>query len=168
MTVVVQWVRTTWTKRSRGEPGASRRNAVPVGFRLPDDEAPFVHGVVMREQDDFKVWEGTRSGLPDEVTPTRGREQLESGVEVTPVGGLIQVQLTATPYGLPPRPNRARAVRLAPDEWVRWQINYRYPSHWGEDWVYRLDTLNLFHGSPPLDAFLGEPTYEVKELASLF
>jgi hypothetical protein len=33
MEAVVQWVRTSWTKRSRGEPGAARRNAAPAAFR---------------------------------------------------------------------------------------------------------------------------------------
>ncbi|MFD9062387.1 hypothetical protein ACFVZ3_12780, partial [Kitasatospora purpeofusca] len=41
----VQWVRTSWTKRSRGGEGAARRNAAPVGFVLPSGPASSAHMV---------------------------------------------------------------------------------------------------------------------------
>lgn len=130
---------------------------------MPDGE--FVHEVVAREQEEFRV----RDAVPGDRRLAYDGQRMESGVEVTPAdGGLIRVELTLPPAALPPRPNRARAVRLAPGEWVRWRLNYRFHSHWGALWSYQLDTLNLFHGTPPANVFLGEPTYEVKELASLF
>ncbi|WP_222721449.1 hypothetical protein, partial [Actinomadura sp. HBU206391] len=46
---VVQWVRTSWAKRSRGGAEAARRNAVPVAFLLPAFEPPFVHEIAMDE-----------------------------------------------------------------------------------------------------------------------
>lgn len=33
MDIVVQWVRTSWTKRSRGGPGATRCNALPEAIQ---------------------------------------------------------------------------------------------------------------------------------------
>jgi hypothetical protein len=59
-------------------------------------------------------------------------------------------------------------VRLAWGEWVRWQVNCRFSSACGGDWTYRLNTLNLFHGSADSrELFLGEPTHYVSELGSL-
>ncbi|WP_405594331.1 hypothetical protein [Streptomyces sp. NBC_01092] len=43
MEITVQWIRTSWTKESRGGEAASRRNAAPVGFALPHDAASFAH-----------------------------------------------------------------------------------------------------------------------------
>ncbi|MCW2936195.1 MAG: hypothetical protein JWM19_7157 [Actinomycetia bacterium] len=54
MDVIAQWVRTVWTKRSRGGPAAVHRNAVASGFKLPGTQPPLVHEVLMAEQDDFK------------------------------------------------------------------------------------------------------------------
>jgi hypothetical protein len=81
--------------------------------------------------------------------------------------GLLRVQLTVAEFGMPRRRRRPPAVRLARGEWVRWQVNYRFSPCCG-DWTYRLDTLNLFHGSADSrDLFLGVPTYYVSELGSL-
>ncbi len=61
----VQWVRASWTKQSRGGVGAGRRNATPVAFPLPDDQAsPFIHEIVMREQDGFQPRATVRPGPP--------------------------------------------------------------------------------------------------------
>jgi len=69
---------------------------------------------------------------------------------------------------MPRRWRRPPAVRLVRDEWLRWQVNYRFGSSWGGDWTYRLDTLNLIHGpAGSRDVFLGEPTCYVSELGSL-
>jgi uncharacterized protein YbdZ (MbtH family) len=63
--IVVQWVRTSWTKRSRGGVAATRRNAVPVGFELPAVSPPLVHEVVMGEHDDFQPRSSLSHELPD-------------------------------------------------------------------------------------------------------
>ncbi|MFD7130855.1 hypothetical protein [Streptomyces sp. NPDC059894] len=46
MDVTVQWIRTSWTKESRGGEAAARRNAVPVGFRVWLDTFDIAYGPV--------------------------------------------------------------------------------------------------------------------------
>ncbi|WP_410605612.1 hypothetical protein [Amycolatopsis sp. lyj-90] len=59
------------------------------------------------------------------------------------------------------------AVRLAPGEWLRWLINYRFTGTSDGEWVYRQDTLNLAHGPVTATTFLGTPDRIVDELARL-
>jgi hypothetical protein len=154
--VAVQWVRTSWTKRSRGGEAAARRNGVPVAFVLPEAGLPFVHEVRMEESADFEP----RIAMLDELPPVDDVDLRESD-------GRLRVLLTATPFGVPRRWRRPPAVRLARGEWLRWQINYRF---WGGccgEWSYRLDTLNLAYGPVGRAAFLGEPTRHIDERAHL-
>ncbi len=159
MEVVVQWVRTSWTKRSRGEPGAARRNAVPAGFPLPIVRPPFVHQVLMGEHDDFRPHFTVHEGLP---APGQ-----DSGVLLKEEHGLLHVQLAVTPFGMPRRWRRPPAMRIAPGDWLRWQVNYRFAGTHDEEWTYRLDTLNVAYGPAPVNLFLGSPTHRVNELAAL-
>lgn len=154
----MQWVRTSWTKQSRGGPAATRRNAAPVGFRLPTARRPLVHVVTMDESTDFTPVSSLHEG-----TPSR------SEVVLTEVDGRLRVALVVTPYGMPRRWRRPPAVRLSPGEWVRWQVNYRFswPLARGGAWSYRLDTLNLAYGLSTVDLFTGTPTYHVDERALL-
>lgn len=112
----------------------------------------------MDEADDFEPHESVRDGPPD-----------RNGVLLKEVGGRLRVELVVTPWGRPRRWRRPPAVRLAPGEWVRWQVNYRFswPALEGGAWSYRLDTLNLAYGSPAPDAFTGSPTRHVDERALL-
>jgi hypothetical protein len=156
----VQWVRTSWTKQSRGGAQATRRNAAPIAFPLPDEPPPYVHEIVMRERDDFQPHSSIQTGLPSNGD--------DAGVLLREADGLLRVQLTVTPFGMPRRWRRPPAVRLAIGQWVRWQINYRFSSSWGGDWTYRQDTLNLLNGpAAQADLFLGEPTRYVNELGTL-
>ena len=150
--VTVQWVRTSWTTRSRGGEAAARRNAVPVGFALPDGTAPLAHTVTVREREDF--------------TPVEGRAELKNvDVQLRRVDGRLRVLPRVEPlFGLPPRPRRPPAVRLVPGQWVRWQLNYRFSSAAGmQDWSYWLDTFNIAYGPVTADVFLGTPDFHVDE-----
>lgn len=154
--VLAQWVRTSWTKSSRGGPAASRRNAVPVAFVLPALTQPLVHEVLMREQDGFVAHESTQYLEPD-----------SEDVALTCTDDRLRVELAVTPFGMPRRWRRPPAVRLARGEWVRWQINYRFVGSSGGDWTYRLDTLNLAYGQVAANTFLGAPTHSVDERGPL-
>jgi hypothetical protein len=158
MDVITQWVRTSWTKQSRGGPAATLRNAAPVGFTLPAVRFPLVHEVLMSEADGFEP----HTSLRDEV-PAR------SGVLLTEAGGRLRVLLVAAGFALPRRRQRPPAVWLQPGQWLRWQINYRFswPSSRGGAWSYRLDTLNLAYGPTTAHAFTGEPTRAVDERTQL-
>jgi hypothetical protein len=152
--VIAQWVRTSWTKRSRGGAAAARRNAAPSGFPLPVVQSPLVHTVMMAEQDDFEPRESVHYGELD-----------QADVLLVEADNRIRVELVATPFGLPRRWRRPPAVRLSQGEWARWQINYRFPYESG--WSYRLDILNLAYGPVSADVFTGVPTVQVDERASL-
>ena len=154
MDVIAQWVRTSWTKRSRGGPAAAHRNAVPAGFRLPDIQSPLVHVVLMAEHDGFNPRESLHYGEPD-----------QGEVLLHEAAGRLRVELVIKPFGMPRRWRRPSAVRLSPGEWVRWRVNYRFPDE--DSWSYRLDTLNLAYGPVPSDVFIGTPTLSVDERASL-
>ncbi len=150
--VVVQWIRTSWTKRSRGGAAAATRNAAPVGFPVAAAQAPFAHIVVMREQDGFRPAESIGALASADVS----LRHVDTRLRVFP-------QVRAV-FALPPRRRRPPAVHLIRGEWVRWQLNYRFSSAAGmQDWSYWLDTFNIAHGPTKNDIFLGEPTYFVDE-----
>ncbi|MFC7985750.1 hypothetical protein [Streptomyces sp. NPDC057336] len=137
MDITVQWIKTSWTKQSRGGEAAARRNAAPVGFSLPQVPSGIAHFVQMSECDGFD---------------RRPSHRLRVLARVEPL------------FGLPPRPRRPPAVRLLPGQWVRWQLNYRFTSALGiRGWSYWLDTFNIACGPVDRDVFLSEPTVIVDE-----
>ncbi|MCX2181213.1 hypothetical protein KV205_11820 [Streptomyces sp. SKN60] len=155
MEITAQWVRVSWTKRSRGGPAAALRNGLPAGFALPSPTPPtpgFAHAVRLREDDDFR--------------PRAGETTLrDAGLVLRDENGRLRVH-TNIPLlgGLPPRRRRPPAVRLEPGQWVRWRLNYRFSSAAGvRDWSYWLDTFNVAYGPVAPDVFLGEPPLLVDE-----
>ncbi|MFB9890200.1 hypothetical protein [Planobispora takensis] len=159
MDVVVQWVRTSWTKQSRGGPPAALRNALPVAFELPDAPRPFVHEISMREIDGFRPhWS---------VGPLPGGGS--RSVRLREADGRLLVHpLIPAMFTLPPRRRRPPGVRLDPGQWVRWQLNYRFSSAAGmAGWSYHLHTLNLAYGPAEPEVFLGTPTRYVDERGPL-
>ncbi|MEV8510684.1 hypothetical protein [Dactylosporangium sp. NPDC051484] len=158
MDVVAQWVRTSWTKRSRGGLAAARRNAAPVGFVLPSSVCPAVHEVLMDEAQDFEPRMSMRDGEPD-----------RAAVELKEADDRLRVEMRVTPSGMPRRWRRPPAVWLAGGEWVRWQVNYRFswPLAAGGAWSYRLDTLNVAYAPTSVDVFTGVPARHVDERAHL-
>ena len=156
METTVQWVRTTWTKASRGGDAAARRNAVPDGFALPPLEAHLAHVIRMHECDGFEPHDGreVRSKVDVQLREADGRLRVYPGVEPM--------------FGLPPRKRRPPGVRLVPGQWVRWQLNYRFSSALGiRGWTYWQDTFNVAYGPVDADAFLSEPTVFVDERGPL-
>ncbi|MFD9882555.1 hypothetical protein ACFWZT_13945 [Streptomyces alboflavus] len=156
MDVTVQWVRTSWTKQSRGGEAAARRSAAPVGFALPHGLAPHPHTVRMHERDGF--------------APHHGQGELKRvDVQLREAEGRLRVFPRVQPlFALPPRPRRPPAVRLVPGQWVRWQLNYRFSSAAGiRDWSYWMDTFNIAYGTVKDDVFLGTPTFLVDEQGPL-
>ncbi len=89
----------------------------------------------------------------------------KSGVSFRVVDGLLRVSPPeASLFSMPRRWRRPPAVRLAPGEWLRWQINYRHVGSSGGQWHYSLDTFNIHFGTPASrDVFLAEPTRAVDE-----
>jgi hypothetical protein len=155
MDAVVQRVRTSWTKTSRGGPEAARRNAAPTVFLLPPGLSSALHEVAMRESDFFEP----RMQVRDLSSP---------GVILREVDGLLRVDPpVVTIFAMPRRTRRPPAVRLAPGQWLQWQINYRFVGSCGGAWSYQLETFNILYGSATPEVFLGVPTCRVDERGSL-
>ncbi|GAA2104592.1 hypothetical protein [Actinomadura alba] len=129
----------------------------PRAFLLPAAQPPFVHEIDMYEHDGFRPRFSVRDGLPDPHSDVLLRE----------VDGLLRVHPVPAADGNPSRWRRPPAVRLAHGQWLRWRINYRFTDSCDGDWTYRQDTLNIVHGRPRPDLFLGTPAHEVDELARL-
>lgn len=161
MEVVIQWVQTSWTKQSRGGPLAAIRNLAPVGFVLPPATPPFVHEVRMCESEEFRPQHRSVGELSNAAKDDRVFLRVEGD-------GRLRVQLALAPFGIPRRLRRPPAVRLTRGEWLRWQINYRFAGGTrGDQWTYRLDTLNIAHGAVATDRFMGVPARHVDERALL-
>ncbi|UNO41536.1 hypothetical protein [Streptomyces sp. MST-110588] len=156
MNVVVQRVRTSWTKKSRGGSEAARRNAAPTAFPLPPGLRSVLHEVTMRESDSFEP-------------RMQVRDLSAHGVVLREVDGLLRVgPPEVTMFGMPRRNRRPPAVHLAPGQWLRWQINYRLTGSYDMSWSYRLDTFNIVYGSAPPEVFLtSTPTHHVDERGPL-
>lgn len=59
-------------------------------------------------------------------------------------------------------------MRLAPGQWVRWQLSYRFSSTSGmQDRSYSLDTFDIACGLTNADVFLSTPTLLVDEQGPL-
>ncbi|KUJ34020.1 hypothetical protein ACZ90_71090 [Streptomyces albus subsp. albus] len=156
MEIAVQWIRTSWTKKSRGGEAAARRNAVPVGFTLPCVEPSLAHVVRTHERHGFE--------------PYDGQEDLRKvNVQLREAEGRLRVQPRVDPLlAIPPRTRRPPAVHLVPGQWVRWQLNYRFSSASGmQDWSYWMDTFNIAYGPVDADVFLSEPAVYVDERGPL-
>lgn len=152
MEVTVQWIRTSWTKQSRGGEAAARRNAAPAGFSVPSALPSVAHVVRMDERDGFD--------------PQEAMEDLQKvDVQLREAEGRLRVLPRVQPlYAIPPRPRRPSAVRLEPGQWLRWQLNYRFSSAAGiRGWSYWLDTFNVAYGPVTADVFLGTPAFHVDE-----
>ncbi|MEV8562036.1 hypothetical protein AB0478_37455 [Streptomyces sp. NPDC051917] len=156
MEITVQWIRVSWTKQSRGGEAAARRNAASVGFTVPALPPPFAHVVRMHEQDSFEPRDGQEDLRKIDVQLREADRRLRVLPRVQPL------------FAIPPRPRRPPAVRLAPGQWVRWQLNYRFSSAAGiRDWSYWMDTFNIAYGPVDADVFLSEPTVYVDERGPL-
>ncbi|MEU8749721.1 hypothetical protein AB0C88_04475 [Streptomyces chartreusis] len=155
MDVVVQRIRTSWTKKSRGGPGAARRNAAPTAFSLPPRLNAALHEVAMQESDSFEPH-------------VQVRDLSAPGAILREVDGLLRVDPPeVSMFAMPRRDRRPPAVRLAPGQWLQWQINHRFVGRCDGAWSYRLETFNIVYGSAAPDVFLGVPTRRVDERRAL-
>ncbi|MFJ4776506.1 hypothetical protein [Streptomyces sp. NPDC088762] len=151
MEITVQWIRTSWTKHSRGGEAAAQRNAVPTGFSMPRVPPSFAHFVEASEDDGFVPYE-------------RVVDLHEVGLNLRDEGDRLWVLAREHQlYGMPSRPRRHPAIRLSPGQWARWQLNYRFSGVGRADWSYWLDTFNVAYGLADPDVFLSEPTVLVDE-----
>jgi hypothetical protein len=150
--VVVQRVRTAWTKASRGGPAAALRNATPVAFPLPADlPSGSLHEVLMQESDAFEP----RERVLDLASLEMALRETDGVLRIRPP--------QPSSFATLPRSSRPPAARLSPGQWLRWHINYRLIASYGGQWHYRLDTFNVAFGPVTPAVFLGTPTRTIDE-----
>jgi hypothetical protein len=148
----VQVVRTSWTKLSRGMPGAASRSGLAEAARLPGGLDGQMHELHFAEE--------SNSTCVERLAPV----DVRISVRRVDGGGLL-VSLADPVYrGVPRRGFRPR-VPLSPGAWLRWRYNWRWP---GKDtWFYEDEVWNIAHGDVDAGAFLGEPGSVVDERVSL-
>lgn len=152
MDVVAQWVRISWTKRTRGGAEARRRNTVPLAFTLPEVASPLSHEITFGEETGYVPHWKVRHVAP-------GQDDLRLDEE----DGVLRVHLVPEPCASPTRWRRPPAVRLAEGRWLRWRINYRLHGMCCGEPSYRQDTLNLAYGKVTPTVFHGTPAHHVDE-----
>lgn len=106
----------------------------------------------------------------DGFAPFDAQEDVRGiSLQLRETDGRLRVQPRLEPlFAMPPRPRRPPAVRLAPGQWVRWQLNYRFSSAAGmQDWSYWWDTFNVAYGPVEAQVFLSQPTVHVDERGPL-
>ncbi|MEU1120691.1 MULTISPECIES: hypothetical protein [unclassified Streptomyces] len=114
-----------------------------------------LHDVTVREFDSFEPH-------------MQVQELSASGLILREADGLLRVDPPeATMFGMPRRNRRPPAVRLAPGQWLQWQINFRFVGCCDGSWSYQLETFNISYGSAPLEVFLSSPTRRVDERGAL-
>jgi hypothetical protein len=163
MTVVVQLVTVSWSKRSRGGEAARLRAALPEAY--PIHRTLFgnrwgLHQVAMYEPAGFQPRE--RTEVDDVVKNVVGVT-----LELQHDG--LHVQFVWTPdVGVPPRRPRSRPFVLRPGEWGRVVHNGRFVDFDTGGWYYRKQVVNvalLARFAPRI--FLGEPLHLTRRLGAL-
>jgi hypothetical protein len=146
--IVVQRVLTEWTKRSRGAPGAVRRNAVAEAFPLPPAGRTevLVHQVVAREQNDFAVQQTQTNLTLPEAGPLSldgsAGVRLEKTAEQLVVTGVTDVWCRCFTV-FPQRSNRV-VLRLEIGQWGRWRLNFRlWEDFNNSEWLYQKWVVNV-------------------------
>lgn len=155
--IAIQRIVTEWTKRSRGAPGAVRRNAVAEAFQLPSAGRAevLVHQVVAGEKNDFAVQQtSTDLTLAEAGLNTSAGVRLEMADRQLVVAGVTDVWCQCfTVY--PPRLDRT-VLRLEIGQWGRWRLNFRLWEDFGRnEWLYQKWVVNVAHqpGPSPADLF---------------
>jgi len=155
--VVVQEIRTRWTKASRGAPAASRRNDVPSAVPIPRGNAAdlLLHRVEYDERRDFVpevLPTPAFSSVADIVSGLECREDAKS---------LIVAYIWNHSCGAPSRPH-GRRIRLAKGEWCRLIHNGRFGYDSG--WSYQSTVLNVGYVElPKAEMFFGTDHKEISD-----
>jgi hypothetical protein len=165
--LIVQHIKTQWTKASRGGAAAARRNAVPVSFRLPPalHRQDALHTIEIAEWEDFQyreTWKFLSYGGHLQVGPVL----IHAGLETIKV----QFVWSWNECGAPERESH-KAFELRPGEWGRLICNGRFGSTYsmGQEWLYHKSVFNvLFGDSVEPDVFvITSPNAECSRLATL-
>ncbi|MFD7026104.1 hypothetical protein [Promicromonospora sukumoe] len=151
--VVVQIIRVSWTKESRGGPGAQARNAVAEGMQLPATWTPgSFHQVTHAEVDGYQ---------PRSTCMPLAR--LDDRIQTVVSEEALWVQVHPLCLGLAYRGFHPR-VRVRPGRTVRWLQNARWSTATGHgDRHYEAEAVNIAHWPAEHEVFDGPPDKIVDE-----
>jgi hypothetical protein len=164
--VLVQRIRTVWTKESRGGTGAQRRSATPTAFVLPRLPAPkhlILHEVSLNEATDFAI---------EEREHERDLGTLDLGWVVIAASAHQVAVRFASPSEQSGEPRvRARdAFSLDRAQWGRVAYNLRHGAERG--WWYEQVLINVAwqaRSDADRNVFVStDPTVEQTQLSQLW
>ncbi|MBK9749397.1 MAG: hypothetical protein IPO91_21810 [Chloroflexi bacterium] len=148
--LVVQDIRVTWTKASRGGVNAGRRNAVPHALPLTDlpplDKTLSAAPLVLIHQQ-YRCTEAADFQMPPPLTTSRAIAAHDkvsfpgTRLKIAPTAITVIYRYTWSGTGAPTRYPVARSITLAAGQWGQVQFNGRFG--WDAPWTYHLTTLNI-------------------------
>lgn len=140
--VIIQRIRSEWTKDSRGGEGARRRNAVPQAFTLPAvcfTDRFSHHSVRFLERDEFR-----RSERDSVAIGESWADMACSDLEITMEDEGLQVRLVTDGRNAASGDMQTyRAFTLVPGTWGQLIYNARYVHFSTGIWSYELNVLNI-------------------------
>ncbi|TWU11302.1 hypothetical protein CA54_01070 [Symmachiella macrocystis] len=140
--VIIQRIRSEWTKESRGGEGARRRNAVPQALPLPEScfTDRFAHQTVrFLEREEFRRPERDSIAIGDSWT-----DMACSDLEITVVTEGLQVRLVTDARNAASGDVQTfRAFTLVPGTWGQLIYNARYVHVYTGIWTYERSVLNI-------------------------
>jgi len=174
--LVVQEIRVTWTKESRGGHNAGLRNAVPHALPLTDippldktqASAPLV---LIHLQHLYEEANGFQPPSPIIATRTAAAHDkiFFTGTRLKIASSAVTVvyRYTWSGTGAPTRWPVARSITLDAGQWGQVQFNGRFG--WDAPWSYRLTTLNIgLFTSIDRGIFQQTPDRTLRDLAELW
>jgi hypothetical protein len=150
--VRLQWLTTRWTKKSRGNPGATRRAALPRSLLFPLVEGEperCLHRVNYPESLDFAP-----SGETLVYEPSDEDIERDLSLRLLWEGPVLQVLYLGIPVGWS-QPVK-KVFELRPGQWGQMVDSWRVP--YEDTWGYVERVVNVRNG-PAVDgrAFVGKP-----------
>lgn len=145
MILVVQEIKTCWTKASRGGPGAVRRNAVPQVMKVPirqlqGQEVRMVHHkALFQEQACFHAPE-------EQLIVNSTLHPLSVGCVIirrSEQSAWAEFRYLGSCGGAPERGWVRKTLKAGPDEWVRVVYNGRFSGGWDAFWWYEKMAVNV-------------------------
>ena len=167
MLIIVQRIETTWTKRSRGMPGAKARNSVPKALNLPilnsATEGLFIHEIHADESHNFELHQ--QSWHETDLMKYWSLHFCEESLSIR-----IFFTYNYHEHGQPKRnAHRQPIMKLDREAFASFCINGRFTSYYSGQF-YRQHFVNLacIKSQTP-DIFLsGEETMTVNKMVDLF
>jgi len=172
MLVIVQEIKVSWTKKSRGGEGSVQRNTVPEVFILPPVQPVKYDDVLIHQQ--IRFGESNDFDMPNGELKTEKFEvntRSEFGclsLRFKPAQLEIQYKYGWSCTGAPRRDDHPWTRFLDAGQWIQMIYNGRFNSGWESFWTYHKTVFNialLAQFNP--DIFLKQPTHKFTDMADL-